>query len=140
MEIFSPSITICPQTWIFLICYELNSFIAFVIVLKLLFPLNLGPKIGKFGLQLSLKNLSIFFSIFILSTLISSSIHGKNYFRSTKRPSFWLKIDNDIIGCFKEMFLFSLSFLAVSMMLIVVIINSLTRQFFNFSIEVGMSK
>lgn len=107
---------------------------------KLLFPLNRGPRIGRFGLQLSFTNLSTLLSISILSTLISSSMYGKNYFKSAKSYAFWLKIDKDMIGCFKEMFLFSLNFLAVSIMLIVVAISSLIRSSLRFSIAFGMSR
>jgi hypothetical protein len=51
-----------------------------------------------------------------------------------------LRIVRDVIGCFKDIFLFSLSFLAVSIIFIVVDISSLIRSFFNFSIAVGMKR
>lgn len=52
----------------------------------------------------------------------------------------WLKIVKDIIGCFNEIFLFYLSFLAVSMMLIVVNIASLISSFLNVSMTFGMTR
>lgn len=122
-ESFCPATYIYPFYLAFLICSDVNCAIPFLTSPKALLPLNLGPKTGRFGKHVSFTYFYTFFSYSISLTFIYYSIYGRKSFKFAFRSSEVLTIVNDMIGCFNEIFLFSLSLRAVSMILVVMFIN-----------------
>lgn len=120
---FCPATYIYPFSRAFFICSDVNCVMPFLTSPKALLPLNLGPNTGRFGKQVSFTYFYTFFSYKISLTLIYYSMYGRKSFRFALRSSEVLTIVNDIIGCFKEIFLFYLSLRAVSMMLVVMFMS-----------------
>lgn len=99
--------------------YSVVKFVIAVLISpKRLFPLNLGPNTGKLGSAYSFTYLSKLVSICMLSTLISSFIYSRYGYSCCNSDAFLLTIVSEVIGCFRDTFLTSLNFRAVSITLI----------------------
>lgn len=108
--------------------------ISSVTLLKSLLPLNLGPKVGRFGKASNFMYLAVWISFLTSATLIYYSMYDKNGAKLSKKAWDLLTIVRLMIGCLREIFLLSRSFLEVSMMLMTSFIFSVMASLSNFSL------
>lgn len=118
------AISIVPNSLSFSRSKVVNLAIFSLTSLKDGLPLNFGPRTGRLGLASSLTYFSTYFSYLMSSTLISYLMQFKKGASCSNNSLSLLTMVNDMIGCLREIFFCSLSFLAVSMILITLLISS----------------